>query len=42
MAPGQYKVTLQAKSKGAPVATSTVVEVKPGETAKPSVVLPIA
>ena len=41
MAPGQYKVTLGAKSKGNPVATSTVVEVKPGETAKPSVALPI-
>ncbi len=40
--PGQYKVTIDAKAKGNPVSTSTVTAVKPGETAKPSVTLPIA
>jgi hypothetical protein len=41
-APGQYKVTIEAKAKGSPIATSTIVDVKPGETAKPSLTLPIA
>jgi hypothetical protein len=40
-APGQHKVTLDAKAKGSPIATSTIVEVRPGETAKPSISLPI-
>jgi hypothetical protein len=40
--PGQYKVTIEAKVKGSPIATSTVVDVKPGETSKPSLTLPIA
>ena len=39
--PGQYRITIDAKAKGAPVSTSTVFEVKSGETAKPSVSLPI-
>jgi hypothetical protein len=39
--PGQYKVTIDAKAKGSPVSTSTILEVKPGETAKSSVTLPI-
>jgi hypothetical protein len=42
MAPGQYKVTIDARIKGSPIATSTIVDVKPGETAKPSLTLPIA
>jgi hypothetical protein len=41
-APGQYKISITAKSKGNAVSTSTVVDVKPGETAAPSVKLPIA
>ena len=40
-APGQYKVTIDAKAKGSPIATSTVIDVNPGETAKPSLVLPL-
>jgi hypothetical protein len=40
-APGQYKVTVDAKAKGSPIATSAIIDVKPGETAKPSLVLPI-
>ncbi len=42
IAPGQYKISINAKSKGNITATSTVVDVNPGETAKPSVTLPIA
>jgi hypothetical protein len=41
-APGQCKVTIDARIKGSPIATSTIVDVKPGETAKPSLTLPIA
>jgi hypothetical protein len=46
-APDQYKVTIEAKTKdsagspSSPVATSAIVEVKPGETAKPPLTLPI-
>ena len=40
-APGQYKVTIDAKAKGSPIATSTIIEVNPGETAKPSLALPL-
>ena len=39
--PGQYKVSINAAAKGSVTSTSTVVEVKPGETAKPSVTLPV-
>jgi len=39
--PGQYKIGINAKSKGNLIATSTVITVNPGETAKPSVTLPI-
>ncbi|HXB75206.1 MAG TPA: SLATT domain-containing protein [Candidatus Acidoferrales bacterium] len=38
-APGQYKVTIEAKAKGSPIATSAIVDVKPGETARPSLTL---
>ncbi len=41
-APGQYRVSINARSKGNITSTSTIVEVKPGETAKPSVTLPLA
>jgi len=40
--PGQYKVTINARSKGNPASVSTVVNVPPGDTAKPSVTLPPA
>ena len=40
--PGQYKISINAKSKGNAASTSTVVDVKPGDIAKPSVTLPIA
>ena len=40
--PGQYKVTINAKVKGNVVSTSTIADVKPADTAKPSVTLPIA
>jgi hypothetical protein len=40
--PGQYKLTVDAKAKGSAIATSMVLDVKPGETAKPSLTLPIA
>jgi hypothetical protein len=40
--PGLYRLGVNAKAKGNTAATSTIVEVKPGETAKPSVTLPIA
>jgi hypothetical protein len=39
--PGQYKLSINARSKGNVVSTSAVVDVKPGDTAKPSVTLPI-
>ncbi len=41
VAPGQYKVALDALAQGRKTSTSGIVEVKPGETAKPSLVLPI-
>lgn len=40
--PGQYRISINAKSKGNIVSTSTIVDVKPGDTAKPSVTLPMA
>jgi hypothetical protein len=40
--PSQYKLTVEAKAKGSPIATSMILDVKPGETAKPSLTLPIA
>jgi hypothetical protein len=40
--PGQYKLIINAKNKGNVTSTSTVADVKPGDTAKPSVTLPIA
>jgi conflict system pore-forming effector with SLATT domain len=40
--PGQYKIGINAKSKGSITSTSTIVDVRPGDTAKPSVTLPIA
>ena len=39
--PGQYKISINAKCKGNAISTSTVVDVDPGATAKPSVTLPI-
>ena len=39
--PGQYKITINAMAKGNPVSTSTIFDVKPAETAKPSVSLPV-
>ncbi|HXK02776.1 MAG TPA: SLATT domain-containing protein [Verrucomicrobiae bacterium] len=41
-APGQYKLSVDAKAKGSPVATSAILDVKAGETCKPSLTLPIA
>jgi hypothetical protein len=41
VAPGQYKLSVTAKYKGSTVSVSTVIDVKPGEIAKPSVTLPI-
>lgn len=38
---GQCKVTINAKAKGNPVSISTILDVKPGDTAKPAVTLPI-
>ncbi|MGA3073514.1 MAG: SLATT domain-containing protein [Bryobacteraceae bacterium] len=40
--PGQYSITVNAKYKGSIVSTATIVDVKPGETEKPSVTLPMA
>ena len=40
-APGHHKVTIDAKASGGPIATSTIIEVMPGQTTKPSVDLPI-
>jgi hypothetical protein len=40
--PGQYRISINAKRKGTNTSTSTIVDVKPGDTAKPSVTLPIA
>jgi SMODS and SLOG-associating 2TM effector domain 2 len=40
--PGQYKLTVDAKAKGSAIAASTILDVKPGETSKPSLTLPIA
>ena len=40
--PGQYSISINAKYKGSIVSTATIVDVKPGETEKPSVTLPIA
>ncbi len=42
VAPGQYKLGINARSRGIAISTSTVVDVKPGDTAKPSLTLPIA
>ena len=39
--PGQYKISINAKSKGNVTATSTAVDVDPGVTEKRSVALPI-
>jgi len=39
--PGQYKLTIDGK-KGSPIATSMILELKPGETAKESLTLPIS
>lgn len=39
--PSQYKLTVEAKSNGSAIATSMVLDVKPGETAKPSITLPL-
>jgi|ERR1051326_1653882 hypothetical protein len=39
--PGQYKLRVDAKFKGNPVSTSMILEVKPADTAKPSVTLPV-
>ena len=41
IAPGQYKVTINAKSKGNVISTSTIVNVNPGEIQKFAVTLPI-
>jgi hypothetical protein len=38
---GQYKATIEAKANGKPFATSSIVAVNPGETAKPSLTLPL-
>ena len=40
-APGQYRVIVNARSKGSIASTSTIVDVKPGDTARPSVTLPM-
>jgi hypothetical protein len=40
--PGQYKLTVDAKAKGSAIAASMVLDVKPGETSRPSLTLPIA
>jgi hypothetical protein len=40
--PGQYKISINAKSKAGITSTSTIADVKPGDIAKPSVTLPIA
>jgi hypothetical protein len=40
-APGQYKLTIEGKAKGNPIGTSMILDVKPGETAKPSLTLDI-
>src|ERR1035441_7763446 len=40
--PGQYRISINAKWKGNMTSTSTIVDVQPGDTAKPSVTLPIA
>ncbi len=42
VAPGQHKVTIEAKAHGTPVVTSTIVEIKSGDTAKTSIALAIA
>jgi SMODS and SLOG-associating 2TM effector domain 2 len=41
VAPGQYKMTLDAIAQGKDTSTSGIVEVKPDEIAKPSLTLPI-
>jgi hypothetical protein len=41
MTPGTYTLSVVAKAKGTPISTATVIDVGPGETAKPSVVLPL-
>jgi conflict system pore-forming effector with SLATT domain len=42
MIPGQYRISINAKSKGNTISASTIVDVKPGDTARPSVTLPMA
>ena len=39
--PGQYKLAVEAKAKGSPIATSMILDVKPGEISKPSLTLPV-
>lgn len=39
--PGQYKLTVEAKANGSGIATSMILDVKPGETVKPSLTLPL-
>ena len=41
-APGQYRLNVTAKAKGIPVGTSAIIELKPAETNKASITLPIA
>ncbi len=40
--PGQYKLAIEAKTAGRAIATSMILDVKPGEIARPSLTLPIA
>jgi hypothetical protein len=42
VAPGQYRLTISAAAGGKPTESPAVVEVKPGEVAKPSVALSIS
>jgi len=39
--PGQYKLTFKAKASGKPISVAAIVIVKPNETAKPTLELPI-
>jgi SMODS and SLOG-associating 2TM effector domain 2 len=41
VAPGQYKLRLDAKKDGSPISTSAILEIKAGETCKASLPLPI-
>ena len=40
--PGQYKMSVRAAESGKPVSVSAIVDVKPGEAAKPSLSLPLS